>query len=71
MSNLKKCFLVTQLNVWQNHSLTFKIANYHLKLCVFKKTLSYIRFEKTDFLHFQFTIFKNAFLKRFMLCNLV
>jgi hypothetical protein len=25
------------INIWQNRIFTFKIAVYHLKLCVFKK----------------------------------
>jgi hypothetical protein len=72
MCNLKKLFFkITQLSVWQNRNLAFKIANHHLKLCVFKKTSFYLQFEKTDFLHFVIVIFKNAILKRFMFYDLV
>jgi len=67
----KKWFLKTQLSVWQNRSLTFKIANLTLKFCNFKKTQSYLRFENADFLLFQIAIFKNAVPKRFMFCDLV
>jgi len=67
----KKWFLKTQLSVWQNRSLAFKISNLPLKFCVFKKTSSYMRFEKAYFLHFQIAIFKYAVPKRFILCDLV
>jgi hypothetical protein len=67
----KKRFLKTQLSVWQNRSLAFKIANLPLKFCVLKKAPSYLRFEKADFLRFQIAIFKNAVPKRSMFCDLV
>jgi hypothetical protein len=57
----KKWFLKMQLSVWQNRSLAFKIANLPLKFCVFKKTPSYLRFEKAYFLRFQIAIFKTQF----------
>jgi hypothetical protein len=60
-----------QLSVWQNRSLVFKIANLPLKFCVFKKTQSYLRFKKADFLRFQIVIFKNAVPKRSMFCDLI
>jgi hypothetical protein len=37
MLDLKKIFFKTQLSVWQDHSLTFKIRSQPLKLCVSKK----------------------------------
>jgi hypothetical protein len=71
MCDLKKVILKTQLSVWQNCSLAFKIANLPLKLCVFKKASSYLRFEKADFLRFQIVIFKNAVPKQSIFCDLV
>jgi hypothetical protein len=47
------------------HMLAFKIMRFK------KKTPYFLRFEKTEFLHFQIAIFKNAVPKRFMLCDLV
>jgi len=57
----KKWFLKTQLSVWQNRSLAFKIESLPLKFCVFKKSPSYLRFEKADFLCFQIQFLKKQF----------
>jgi hypothetical protein len=62
MCDFKKWFLKTQLSVWQNHSLTFKISNLPLKFCGLKKKPSYLRFEKVDFFFFAFS--NRNFLKR-------
>jgi hypothetical protein len=40
MCDLKKMIFKTQLRVWQNRSLAFKIANLPLKFCIFKKAQS-------------------------------
>jgi hypothetical protein len=71
MCNLKKWFLKMQLSVWQNRSLTFLNHKLTFKILRFQKILSYMWFEKADFLHFQIAIFKNTVPKQFMLCDLV
>jgi hypothetical protein len=69
--NAVKRLAKSQLSVWQNRSLAFKIANLPLKICVFKKAPSYLRFKKANFLRFQIVIFKSTVPKRSMFCDLV
>jgi len=71
MCDLKKVIFKNAVKRLAKSQLAFKIANLPLKLCVFKKAQSYLRFEKADFLRFQIANFKNPVPKRSMFCNLV
>jgi hypothetical protein len=53
MCDLKKWFLKTQLSIWQNHRLAFKIL-------YFQKSTHLPTIWKNNFLRFQIAIFKKC-----------
>jgi hypothetical protein len=60
MCDLKKVIFKNVVKRLAKSQFSIKNHKLPLKFCVFKKTLSYLRFEKADFLRFQIAIFKNA-----------